>query len=382
MISKGAKKMEADFSNAVYYHLGAFPPAELNATQLLRPLASAVEALARYDVMLRQMRDSEILLSSLRRKEAVISSRMEGTITTLEEVLSVEADQQGDDDVDTTAYRHEAIEALAYSSAMRNAQYLIQNGGKISEHVIKVAHQRLLRFGRGAELTPGRYKTEQNYLADRNRRKILFVPISPEQLQPHMEQLIEYIDHSDDHPLIKAAVSHIEFEALHPFNDGNRRLGRMLITLFLWQAKVISAPHFYISEYFEENKDDYIDRMRRVSDNNDWTQWAVFFLDGLADQAARKCEQIERIQSLYDEMQDRFREVLSSKDFLSALNFVFEMPVFRSGNFVRYTQISRPTATRFLRLLRDSDLIRVIRPGAGRRATLYSFEPLLDTIRD
>tara|TARA_R110000787_G_scaffold139085_1_gene252757 strand:- start:202 stop:1338 length:1137 start_codon:yes stop_codon:yes gene_type:complete len=376
-----AASKEPDFTEAVNYHYEQFPPQNLDPAELLLPLSNAVAALTKYDVMLRQMRESEILLAPLRRQEAVVSSRMEGTVTTLEEVLSVEADQSDDDPKNDRNYRHEAIEVLGYSSAMRGAQSAMQGGTKISEWLIRATHQRLLRFGRGHDLKPGTFKTEQNYLADKQKKKILFVPVSPEALKEHMERLIEYIDNSTDHPLIKAAISHIEFEALHPFNDGNGRVGRMLITLYLWQAEVISAPHFYVSEYFEENRDTYIDAMRQVSQHNDWTSWVVFFLNGLAVQAETKCKQISEIQELYIEMQDKFRDVLSSKDYLSAVNFVFEQPVFRSSRFISATGLARPTATRFLRLLRDAGLIRVVEAGSGRRAALYAFDRLLETVR-
>lgn len=373
--------MNIDLSNAVHYHLGAFPPESLNSDTILLPLAEAAAALAKYDVMLRQLPDSEILLSSLRRQEAVISSRMEGTVTTLEEVLSAEADTPDDESVVAGDYRHEAIEALAYSSAMKNAQYQLEQGASISESLIKTMHHQLLRFGRGSDLAPGQYKVDQNYLADRSKKKVLFVPVSPIQLQPHMMRLIEYIDSAPVHPLIKAAVSHVEFEALHPFNDGNGRMGRMLITLYLWQAKVISAPHFYVSEYFEEFRDSYIDRMRAVSASNEWTGWVQFFLVGLAVQARYKCDEIDRIQKLYTDMQATFKEVLSSKDFMIALNFMFEKPVFRTTNFAKYTGLKKATASRFLRLLKEKNLIRIIQDGAGRRAALYVFQPLLSVLR-
>ncbi|MCQ9618090.1 Fic family protein [Paenalcaligenes niemegkensis] len=103
------------------------------------------------------------------------------------------------------------------------------------------------------------------------------MPISPEKLQDGLDDLFDYIKNSPMPSLLKAAISHLEFEALHPFKDGNGRIGRMLITLMLWQAKTISEPHFYISAYFEENKDLYIDTMRLVSETGDWSEWCMFF---------------------------------------------------------------------------------------------------------
>ena len=124
----------------------------------------------------------------------------------------------------------------------------------------------------------GQYKTEQNYLVDKIKQKVLFIPVSPEKLNDGLEKLFDYINNSSDPILIKTALIHLEFEALHPFQDGNGRIGRMLITLLLWSSGTISVPYFYISGYLEENKDEYINTMRNVSENNDWEKSPMWFL--------------------------------------------------------------------------------------------------------
>lgn len=363
----------------VSYHYGKFPP-KVDANKLLTAVADAVAAITKYDVKLQQLRDSEILLAPLRRREAVVSSRMEGTITSLEEVLKLEAEQDSDDS-SVQPHRHEALEVLSYSSAMKLAQSQLEETGEITEHMIRTSHKTLLRFTRGKHLNPGEYKNTQNYLADRRKREILFTPISPTQLKPHMENLIRYLGEKNDHPLVKAAVSHVEFEALHPFNDGNGRLGRMLITLYLWQSKVISAPHFYVSDYFEDNRDEYVDKMRAVSESNNWEEWIVFFLNGLTTQAAEKCVEIDQIQELYENMQEKFRDVLSSKDYMKAVNYVFEKPIFRSTRLAIEKNLPKPTSARFIRLLQEAELISIVYPPAGRRPGMYSFDPLLRLLR-
>src|SRR5699024_9451801 len=183
----------------------------------------------------------------------------------------------------------------------------------ICQSMIKSLHQKLLFFGRGAGKSPGEFKREQNYLADRINQKVLFVPISPEKLQDGLDELFAYIEKSTDTSLLKAAISHLEFEALHPFEDGNGRIGRMLITLMLWQAKTISEPHFYISAYFEENKDRYIDTMRQVSVTGDWNDWCLFFLEAVESQAISNLTIAENIRTLYEDKKKIFVEILSSK---------------------------------------------------------------------
>ncbi|MFZ6654046.1 Fic family protein [Undibacterium sp. TJN19] len=366
--------------NAVDYHYDKFPPASLDYPRLLVQLVKATDALARYDQMLKNMHNSEILLAPLRNQEAVISSRMEGTVSTIDEILKYEADYD-EDITENSNTRSEVIETLLYQRALKNAQQAMLTGQPLSQYLIRAAHERLLSFGRGAAKSPGKFKTEQNYLADRARRNILFVPISPERLQEGMDKLFHYIQTSDDISLIKAAISHVEFEALHPFKDGNGRIGRMIITLLLWSSNVISAPHFYISGYFEEHKDAYIDIMRAVSEKDDWTSWCVFFLEAVEKQAIRNLQIAESISALYENMKQEFSTVLASKWSVNALDFVFTQPVFRNNKFTNNSGIPASTAARFVRVLQEKGMLHPIEEASGRRPALYAFEPLLELVR-
>lgn len=371
-----------DLSSAVDYHYEKFPPKSIDALRIMKPLSSASSALARYDQMLKGMHNSEILLTPLRSQEAVVSSRMEGTISTLDEVLRYEADQEGDGEEASHRYRSEAVEVYLYSRALTNAQQDLEAGAPLSSFLIRSAHRVLLSYGRGASLTPGSFKTEQNYLADRSRRKVLFVPIKPEFLNDGMERLFSFIEDDSWEILIRTAIAHLEFEALHPFKDGNGRIGRMLITLMLWKFSAISAPHFYISGYFDERKDEYIDRMREVSAKGMWTEWIIFFLGAIEKQANINLRQAESIRDLYEELKIRFRDILSSQWSTTALDFLFSRPVFRNNVFTGKSGIPTPTAHRFTRVLSDQGLIRTLTPASGRRPALYSFEPLLSLVRD
>ena len=372
-------QIDLNLDDAVHYHYDQFPPKELDYGLLVTPLVNATAALARYDQMLKSMHNSEILLAPLRNQEAVISSRMEGTVSTMDEIMRYEADHT---DVDGKSnVRSEVIETILYQRALRAAQQSMKDGQPLSQFLIKAAHQRLLSFGRGASKSPGRYKTEQNYLADRAKKNILFVPIKPEVLQDGMDALFKYLEESKDTPLLKAAISHIEFEALHPFKDGNGRIGRMIITLLLWSSKVICEPHFYISGYFEEHKDEYIDKMRRVSQTGDWTSWCVFFLNAIENQAIKNLEVAEDIRQLYEQMKAIFGETLASKWSVKALDFVFTNPVFRSSKFTNTSDIPKASAQRSVRVLADKGLLTTIEEASGRRPALYSFEPLLQLVR-
>jgi Fic family protein len=375
--------MELYVQNAVHYHYDKFPPAKLDYESFIPDLLDATDALARYDQVLKGMHNNNIFLAPLRTQEAVISSRMEGTISTMDEILQYEADRVEDRGENDNIHnvRSEVIETYLYSRALSSAQHAIEEGQPFSQFLIKGIHQKLLSFGRGAHKSPGQFKNEQNYLADKIKKEILFIPISPEKLQDGMDNLFKYIEEGDHRPILKTAISHVEFEALHPFKDGNGRIGRMLTTLLLWKYGIISAPHFYISGYFEENKDLYIDTMRRVSSNSDWNAWCAFFLEAVKQQALKNLIVAENIQKLYEDMKNVFSEVLSSRWTISALDYIFTNPVFRNSKFTSTSGIPAQTASRFTKLLSEKNLLVTIQEASGRRAALYSFEPLMQLVR-
>ena len=372
--------MNFNLDNAINYHYDKFPPSNINYEKFVEQLLRATDAVARYDQMLKKMHNSEILLAPLRNQEAVISSRMEGTISTMDEILKYEADHDENNE-NSSKVRADIIETILYRRALVSTQQAMEKGYPLSSSLIKGMHQQLLSFGRGASKSPGQFKNEQNYLADKWKKNILFTPISPEKLQDGLDKLFQYIEKSTHPILIKTGITHIEFEALHPFKDGNGRIGRMLITLMLWKSGTISAPHFYISGYLEENKDLYIDTMRNVSENSDWEGWCVFFLEAVERQAIRNLNIAEEISTLYEEMKTTFSDVLSSKWSVNALDFVFTNPVFRNNKFTTKSGIPIPSAARFTRELLNHDLIFTIEESSGRRPALYSFEPLMKLVR-
>lgn len=376
------RPQDLDLSSAVHYHYDRFPPKSLDLEKLIRPLSAAAAALARYDQMLKAMHNSEILLAPLRSQEAVVSSRMEGTISTLDEVLRYEADQEdGDETAAAKNYRSEAIEVHLYSRAMKLAQQGMKDGQPLSNWLIRSSHKILLSFGRGAAQSPGDYKSQQNYLADRFRRTISFIPIRPDRLGEGMDRLFDYINDASQESLIKTAVAHLEFEALHPFNDGNGRIGRMLVPLMLWDAKLLSEPYFYISPYLEEHRDDYIDKMRQVSASDNWTDWIAFFLVALDQQAQENLSKAEEIGALYADMKEKFRHALSSQWSTAALDFMFTRPVFRNNVFTGKSGIPVQTAHRFTKILSEKGFLTTIVAASGRRPALYAFEPLLSLVR-
>lgn len=373
--------MKLDTSQAVHYHLGQFPPRKLDYEHLLPALLAATAALARYDQMLRGMHNSELFLAPLRGQEAVISSRMEGTISTLDEILQLEA-EFGDDNAGAAAeFRFDVMETALYRRALNTAQAQIEQGRPLSESLLKSVHHQLLSFGRGASKSPGAYKRDQNYIGERGSRRVSFVPIAPEHLAGGMEALFRLVDNETMPVLLRTALAHAEFEALHPFEDGNGRVGRMLITLMLWKGGAIGEPHFYISRYFEDHKDEYIDRLRRVSSDQDWDGWCQFFLVAVEQQAIRNLEIAQTIRAFYEEMKPRFAGLLASKFAVAALDYLFTTPVFSNSRFTRESGIPPQTAARFTRVLLQEGLLQPVREASGRRSAIYRFEPLMQRVR-
>lgn len=372
--------MDLNLNGAVYYHYNKFPPRKLDLNLLVAPLVNATDAVARYDQMIKSMHNSEIFLAPLRSQEAIISSRMEGTISTMDEILKYEADH-ADGEEGSTNVRSEIIETYLYRRALTDTQTAMEDGYILSPSLIKGMHQKLLFWGRGASKSPGAFKTDQNFVAERRGGKVVFVPISPEKLQDGLDSLFYYIDNMGHPALLKIGVTHVEFESLHPFKDGNGRIGRMLITLMLWHLGLISEPHFFISAYLEEHKDRYIETMRNVSREGDWEGWLVFFFQAVAAQAKRNIEISESIRSLYENMKDVFSEVLKSKYSVQALDFMFTRPVFRNNVFTSKSGIPPSTAARFTRVLLQKQLLKTVEEASGRRPAFYSFEPFMEIVR-
>ena len=374
--------MELNLDDAVSYHEGDFPPSgTINYDRIIQTLLNANDALARYDQALVHLHNRELFLAPLRNQEAVLSSRMEGTISTVDEILEYDSDDEDNKDVGNV--RLDIIETILYRRALNYAQAEMEDGRPMNHGLLRSMHQLLLSFGRGAKKSPGQFKSEQNYIGDERTGKISYIPISPEKLDEGLERLFNYIG-SDAHPaLIRTAFAHVEFEALHPFKDGNGRIGRMLITLLLWSSGIISSPHFYISRYMEENKKAYIAHMKAVSAENDWTGWLLFFLEAVKAQADYNLEAMNRIRELYENMKDVFAETTGSKHAISVLDAVFTTPIFRNQQICKRSGVSPATVNRFTKALLADDrgLLKIARPAAGRRAAIYSFEPLLELIR-
>jgi len=362
----------------VHYHLGKFPPTDIDWPRLIPLIGPANAGLARYDGLLSAIPDANVLLSPLTTQEAVLSSKIEGTMITMGEVLEIEAG--ADLPEFTKAKREDAEEVLNYRSAMRACvAELIDR--PLSQHLIRGAHAILLRGVRGSNKSPGSYRTKQNWIgpAGCTIEEASFVPIAPEYVRHNMDNWEEYLRRtSEPDVLVQLAVLHVEFEAIHPFEDGNGRLGRMLVPLYLFERGLLNSPDFYMSEYLETNRAEYQERLRAVSRNGDWNGWCAFFLRGIISQAAENEKRARIILKLYEIIKNRVLDLTRSQHAIRAVDFIFQTPIFSGPIFLNQAGIPRPTASRILGALRDANIIQTIVQSRGRRPGIFGFRELLN----
>ncbi len=362
---------------SVHYHSGKFPPSvdSLDMARLLPLIGPANAAVARYDGMLHGIPDADVLLSPLMAQEAVLSSKIEGTQATLGEVLGFEAAEE----TATGSKRDDIQEVLNYRRAMRSAMELLKSL-PLSQRLIRNTHEVLLDGVRGTNKTPGEYRRVQNWIgpAGTQLEGARFVPPTPEQVPDLMSEWERYVHGNAPDKLLQLAILHAEFEAIHPFLDGNGRIGRLLVPLFLMTKGLLSSPSFYVSGYLEARREEYYDRLLAVSRDDDWTGWCEFFLRALTAQARTNEEKTKAVQDLYNEKKNWIVEQTHSQYAVSALDWFFTRPIFKTTDFIRSAGIPRATAERITREIRDGGMLREVRPNSGRQAAILAFTELLN----
>lgn len=307
----------------------------------------------------------------------MLSSKIEGTQATMGEVLEFEA--EGGRKKVPEEKREDIQEVLNYRRAMRHAEKRLQEL-PLCQRVIKEVHSILMDGVRGHGKAPGEYRKVPNWIGPHGCtiETARFVPISAGELDDAMGKWDIYINSEAPDRLIQLAILHAEFEALHPFLDGNGRLGRMCIPLFMNQVGLIQRPMFYISAYFEANRDEYYDRLLAVSSDNDWTGWCAFFLQAIRSQAEQNLEKANAVLELYNRMKLKIAEISHSQFSIHALEWIFEQPIFNSTDFIKASGIPKPTATRILRVLREEDILQVWQESRGSKPAVYGYAELLN----
>ena len=356
------------------YEPNKLPLEGLDYQRLFALVGDANAELARYDGLLQGIVNSSVMLSPLTNEEAVLSSKIEGTQATVDDVLEQEAGipKEGEKAKDIQ-------EIINYREALRSAHRYL-NERPITLSFVRGLHKILLNSVRGQDKTPGEFRKDQNWIGKYGCtiEDASFVPPNPLQLQDHLEAWQNYMASNDIDLLLQTAVVHAQFELLHPFKDGNGRIGRILIPLFLYRKKKLSQPMFYLSSYLEANREEYYVRLQNISREGDWDSWIAFFLQAITEQAKNNNAKVNAIMDLYEEIKQQIHGITHSQYTMHLLDAIFDRPIFGTTDFVQRTGIHKPTAMGLLRQLKHADILKELRPGSGRRAAVLCFPKLLN----
>ncbi len=357
----------------IKYHEGKFPPDNLDWERIVPHLAEALGNISRFDESLKIIPDQDILLSPLLTAEAANSSRIEGTRATMSDVLAFEA---GVRDIDPEK-RNDIQEVINYRNAVHVADEMLK-GLPLTKRVLCTAHEVLLRGVRGELKSPGMYRFDQVYIGStRGIENARYVPPDANDVPDAMARWERYVNGNTVTPLVKAAIAHAEFESIHPFSDGNGRMGRIVIPLMLEMDGVITSPCFYLSEFFEHRNTEYQDRLLAVSETNAWTDWCTFFLDAVSDQAKENALKAKGVFDLYENTRDFILRVVRSDNAVRVAPHLFRMAIFPTTIFTKEAGLSEATARRLIKALKENEIIVELAPHKGSSPAVLAFPELL-----
>ncbi|MCY4674136.1 MAG: Fic family protein [Bacteroidetes bacterium] len=362
LISSVGERVEAYLPPPLPPH----PPVNLEA--LCFKLERANLALGRLDGMAAILTDIPISLHIFVRQEVLFSSQIEGIQSSLSDLLLFEINSAPGIPL------NDVQEVSNYVAAMNHGLERIAGDFPLSQRLMREMHQILLSRGRGSTKSPGNFRRSQNWIGGTRPGNALYVPPPPDYVPDLMSNLEQFI-HTDQPgltTLIKSGLMHVQFETIHPFLDGNGRLGRLLITLFLCSSGLLRHPILYLSFYFKTHKSYYYELLQRVRTHGDWETWLEFFLDGVISTSEHATETARKILRLFDEDHKRIKQ--SKKRAASALlvHQIFqERPLLPVPYAAKNAGISLPTAYSAIRHLQDMGIVREITGKKKNRIFVY-----------
>jgi len=342
----------------------------ISSPRLLNKLGEADRYLGRLDTFSELIPDIDFFIKMHVTKEATVSSKIEGTQTSFEEVFIKEENINPEKRNDWQEV-HNYIQAL-------NQAIVAMRDLPISNRLIKQTHKTLLQGARGKEKLPGEYRNSQNWIGN-SLKDPVFIPPTHEEIPDLMQDLEQFINAEImDLPvevphLIKIALVHYQFETIHPFLDGNGRIGRLLITLYLIDKDLLQKPTLYLSDYFERNRRDYYDNLTQVRKKNDIENWLYFFLDGVIDTAKKSIKSFNSIIKLRDEIELNRLIQLGRKqaDGKRLINLLYKVPILDSKEVAQALKIHSSTANR---LIKDFEDLKILTELTGyKRNRMYAF---------
>lgn len=313
------------------------------------------------------MPNPHLFLAPYLRREAVLSSRIEGTRTNLDQLLVEEAaPTQGPTDEDLR-------EVQNYVVALEQGMELL-NELPLSLRLVRELHARLMRGVRGEQANPGEFRSEQNWVGGRTIQTAVYVPPPPERLDEVLRDWEEFIHDRRLPDLIQIALLHEQFEAIHPFRDGNGRVGRLLIPLFLIERRRLPQPLLYLSGFLEANRRQYYDLLQAVRTDGAWTEWIRFFLQGMEESGTAAMQQAHQLMQLREELRARVRR----PQVLGLVDELFRNPYVTISGVARALGTTAPTASNAVHALESEGVLREVTGRSWGR--LYVADPVLRII--
>jgi Fic family protein len=316
------------------------PPVELAG--LYQHLDRANQALGRLDGLTTLLPDTKFFLYLYIQKEALLSSQIEGTQSSFSDLLLFENDSEPGVPID------DVEEVSNYVAAMQHGLRRIAGGFPLSLRLIREIHTILLRGGRGANRTPGEFRRSQNWVGGTRPGNAAFVPPPPERLMECLDSLERFF-HDEKHKLpilVEAGLIHVQFETIHPFLDGNGRLGRLLITLLLCSKGALREPLLYLSLYFKTNRERYYDLLQRVRTEGAWEEWLAFFLEGMEITARSAADAAKQILTLFAKDRERIQTIgRAASSALRVHEYMQKKPLAGIGAVSDELKLSIPTVT-------------------------------------
>jgi Fic family protein len=351
------------------------PPVIPWPSELVETLSAADRALGQLAGWAHTLPTPRLLLQSFIRREAVLSSRIEGTRTSLADLYAYDAVQ-----LTLFEFPEDVQEVRNYVQALEYGLARLEEL-PVSLRLIRELHTRLLTGVRGEHWTPGEFRRSQNWIgpAGCTLNTAVFVPPPVDAMHTALDQLEKFIHaHSQLPPLIRLALIHYQFEAIHPFLDGNGRVGRLLISLLLAAWKLLPQPLLYLSAYFEANRQDYYDHLLAVSQRGSWEAWLIYFLEGIRSQADDSVRRVHRLQSLRVAYREQFQTARAAARLLQAVDRLFEQPIFTVTWLSDTLGVNYPTAQRYVQQLAKEGIVREITGQARNR--VYQADAILRAI--
>jgi Fic family protein len=356
--------------------LPPIPPLSID-DDLRRILDAALVALGRLDGITALLPDTHLFLYMYVRKEAVLSSQIEGTQSSLSDLLLFELKEA------PGVPLNDVIEVSNYVAALEHGLSRCAGGFPLSNRLIREIHGVLLRGGRGSDKSPGKFRCSQNWIGGTRPGNALFVPTPPENIADAMSDLELFLHDKKKETsiLIKAALAHAQFETIHPFLDGNGRVGRLLIPLLLCLDGVLKEPLLYLSLYFKTHRSQYYDLLNAVRTEGDWERWIRFFSEGVREMAENAVQAVRRLAEMAVRDREHIRQLgRVSGSSLQIHHSLQARPLSTVASLTAETHLSVPTVTKAIQALESEGLVREI--TGRKRNKVYSYQGYLSIMNE